>query len=126
MRRLAEFLPANSEGSLYMAEVCAAARVSYPTLRACCQEHRGMSLKRYLWLRRMHLARRALREAAAESTTVTNIATQFGFWELGRFAVGYKSIFKESPSETLRDCRSRPAVSVAAFPGSAAPRPKGE
>jgi AraC-like DNA-binding protein len=102
MRRLEEVLQANSEEPLYMAELCTAARASYPTLRACCQEHLGMSPKRYLWLRRMHLAQRALRGAGPEGTTVTDIATNYGFWELGRFAVAYRSLFGESPSTTLR------------------------
>ena len=60
-----------------------------------------MGPKRFLLLRRMHLARRALREAPADAT-VTDIATEFGFWELGRFAVEYKALFGEAPSETLR------------------------
>ena len=102
MRRLEEVLQTNSEGPLYMAELCAAARVSYPTLRASCQEHLGMSPKRYLWLRRMHLAQRALRRADPERTTVTEIATNYGFWELGRFSVAYRSLFGESPSTTQR------------------------
>jgi AraC-like DNA-binding protein len=102
MRRLEAILEANSEESLYMAELCTAVGVSYPTLRACCQEHLGMSPKRYLWLRRMHLARRALRRADPEKTTVTEIATNHGFWELGRFSVAYRSLFGESPSLALR------------------------
>jgi hypothetical protein len=53
MRRLEQVLEANSDELFYMAELCAAVGVSYPTLRACCQEHLGMSPKRYLWLRRM-------------------------------------------------------------------------
>jgi AraC-like DNA-binding protein len=61
-----------------------------------------MSPKRYLWLRRMHLTQRALRNADPEMTSVTEIATNYGFWELGRFSVTYRQLFGESPSITLR------------------------
>jgi AraC-like DNA-binding protein len=60
-----------------------------------------MAPKRYLLLRRMHLARRALREAAPDTTTVTDIATRFGFWQLGRFSIDYRALFGEAPSVTL-------------------------
>jgi AraC-like DNA-binding protein len=101
LRRLEQVLEANPEQALYMGELCAAVGASYPTLRACCHEHLGMSPKRYLWLRRMDLARRALRRAAPKVATVTEIATGYGFWELGRFSVAYRSLFGEPPSVTL-------------------------
>jgi AraC-like DNA-binding protein len=101
LRRLEQVLQANPEQAMYMTELCAAVGASYPTLHACCHEHIGISPKRYLWLRRMHLARRTLRNAAPATTTVTQIATDLGFWELGRFSVTYRSLFGESPSTTL-------------------------
>jgi AraC family ethanolamine operon transcriptional activator len=60
-----------------------------------------MGPKRYLLLHRLHLARRALRQAEPDETTVTDTATRYGFWQLGRFAVEYQSLFGESPSVTL-------------------------
>jgi AraC-like DNA-binding protein len=57
---------------------------------------------RYLTLRRMHLVRRALLKADPSKATVTRLATDHGFWELGRFAVAYRRIFGELPSESLR------------------------
>jgi AraC-like DNA-binding protein len=102
VRRLEEVLEANPDRTLYVAELCAVTGASAGTLRACCQEHLGMSPMRYLWLRRMHLARRDLRMADPTGTTVTEIATNYGFWELGRFSVAYRSLFGESPSTSLR------------------------
>ena len=102
MARLEESLIANPDQPLYMAEVCAQIGTSYWTLRDCCLGYLGMTPKRYLWLRRMHLARRALRRANAEATTVTEIASDYGFWELGRFSVAYRSLFGEAPSAALR------------------------
>lgn len=101
MRRLEQVLHTNPDEPLYMAELCARVGISYPTLRASCQEHLETSPKRYLLLRRMHLARRALRRADREKTTVTDVATNYGFWEFGRFSVSYRSLFGESPSTTL-------------------------
>jgi AraC-like DNA-binding protein len=102
MRRFRRVVEENPEQPLFIPEICKAIGVSDRTLRLCCQEHLGMAPKRYLLLRRMSLARWALRQAAPETTSVTEIATRYGFWELGRFAVEYQSLFAEPPSATLR------------------------
>jgi AraC-like DNA-binding protein len=103
MRRFRRVVEEYPEEPLYIPEICKAIRVPDRTLRLCCQEHLGMGPKRYLLLRRMHLVRRALRQAATDETSVTDIATRYGFWHLGRFADEYHSLFDESPSATL--CR---------------------
>jgi AraC-like DNA-binding protein len=100
--RFEDFLEANPNTSLYLTEVCAAVGTTERTLRHACEEHLGMGPIRYLKLRRMHLVRRALAQAVPSETTVTQIATDHGFWELGRFAVSYRSIFGEVPSQTLQ------------------------
>ena len=102
MGRLEEVLTSTPDRPLYMPQLCATVGASYTMLRDCCQDYLGVSPKRYLWLRRMQLVRRALRIADAEKTTVTEIATDYGFWELGRFAVAYRSLFGEAPSAALR------------------------
>jgi AraC-like DNA-binding protein len=102
MRALEEALMANPEQPLYMAELSAQVGASYWTLRNWCLEYLGMSPKRYLLLRRMNLARRAMQRANSERTTVTEIASDYGFWEFGRFSVVYRSLFGESPSTALR------------------------
>ncbi len=100
MKRFADWLEANIDRALYLPEVCAALDVPARTLNRCCEEHLGMSPRRHLWLRRMNLARQELQRKSAP-TSVTAIATQFGFWHLGRFAVEYGSLFGEAPSTTL-------------------------
>jgi AraC-like DNA-binding protein len=102
MRRLEEVLTSTPDRPLYMPQLCATVGASYTMLRDCCQDYLGMSPKRYLWLRRMHLVRQIFRIADPEKTTVTEIATDYGFWELGRFAVAYRSLFGEAPSVALR------------------------
>lgn len=102
MRRFEEWLKSNLGRPVYLADACAALGVSQRTLNSCCRAHVGTSPSRYLWLRRMHQANRALLYASAEHTTVAQIAMEFGFWELGRFSVNHRRLFGESPKLTLR------------------------
>lgn len=102
LRRFEELLENRKDEPLYIPEICAAIGIGGRTFRAYCHEHLGMSPHRYLWLRRMNLVKRALLQADPRKTTVTDIATQYGFGELGRFAVSYRNLFGESPSATLR------------------------
>lgn len=101
MRRFHAAIAERPEDAVYIPELCAAVGVPERTLRLCCYKSLGMGPKRYLQLRRMNLARQALRRAAAGTTTVTHIASRYGFFSFGRFSVSYKSLFGEMPSMTL-------------------------
>ena len=100
-KRFVAAVEANFDVPLLIRDLCRLVGVSERTLRTLCQQQLGVSPQRFLALRRLHLARRALLRSDAHSATVTEIATCCGFWELGRFAAVYKSLFGESPSATL-------------------------
>jgi len=108
--RFEEFLAANSDRALYLAEICEGIGVAERTLRVACEEHLGMGPIRFLTLRRMHLVRRALLQADPSKSTVTRIITDHGFWELGRFSVSYRALFGECPSETLQSAARGPEL----------------
>jgi AraC-like DNA-binding protein len=88
-----------------MPELSAAIGVPERTLRICCAEFLGMSPTRYLLLRRLNMARAALRLANPATESVAKIARSYQFSEPGRFAVTYRTIFGETPSTTLRHSR---------------------
>jgi AraC-like DNA-binding protein len=101
MRRFHRTIERHLDEPLYIPELCKEIGTSLRTLNACCQEHLGMGPKRFLLLRRMNLFRRALRDGSPAETTVTEIATRYGFWQFGRLAVEYRALFGEVPSATL-------------------------
>ncbi len=107
-RRFAEVVEANLDRALLSRELSQMVGVSERTLRKLCHEQMGISPSRFLALRRLHLARQTLLQADRHSATVTEIAMGLGIWELGRFAVAYKSLFGESPSATLHRQRAAP------------------
>jgi AraC-like DNA-binding protein len=102
MKRFYALLEAHRDGVFHTFEICQAIGVSNRTLTTYCNETLGMSPYRYLKLRQLNLVRRALRKAAPLARTVTQVATEHGFWDLGRFAAAYREFFGELPSETLR------------------------
>jgi AraC-like DNA-binding protein len=101
-RRFVALVEERVHEALLLTDISQRLSVPIRTLHAVCLEHLGISPKRYLTLRRLQLVRRALVCGDHNKATVTDIATEFGFWELGRFAVAYKNCFGESPSVTLR------------------------
>jgi AraC-like DNA-binding protein len=111
VERVEAFLRGHLAESLPLAQLCNVAGVSERSLRNAFYDVRGMSPKRFVLQERLNEVRRALRDADATRGTVTTIATDYGFFELGRFAGTYKAVFGETPSATLR---SDPAREMAA------------
>lgn len=101
-KKLQEAIEANLDSPLHLLDLCRISGLPARTLRNVFQEQMGVSPMRFLALRRLHMARQSLLQADPRSTTVTEIATQYGIWEFGRFSVAYRTLFGELPSATLR------------------------
>jgi AraC-like DNA-binding protein len=86
---------------LHISALCRTLEVSERTLRKAFYKMHGRPPCRHLRMLRLSEARRALLAADCKRVTVTEIATGFGFPELGRFSVEYRKVFGESPSQTL-------------------------
>jgi AraC family ethanolamine operon transcriptional activator len=103
-REIRDALEANLGRPIYSEELAQQVGVSVRSMHDAILRYRGMSLHRYLRLRRLWLVRRQL-IAGAESVKATALA--FGFWHLGDFSASYRQQFGETPSKTLAKSRPR-------------------
>jgi AraC-like DNA-binding protein len=118
VRRAIDFIEANLDMPIGLADIAAAARVPGRTLLAHFKQYKGMSPMECL--RRARFARvRQILQCAKPQENVTKVAMNFGFNHLGRFAVEYRKRFGESPSQTLRQRRDTAPARMAARHGRA-------
>jgi transcriptional regulator GlxA family with amidase domain len=103
IRHAEEYIDAHAHQHIGLATLAAVTGVSIRTLTAAFRSHRGYTPMALLRLRRFELARKRL--LAAAETTVAAVARSCGFAHLGRFSVGYRTIFGESASQALRRAR---------------------
>jgi AraC family ethanolamine operon transcriptional activator len=90
-----------------IAQLSAVSGVSERSLRNAFYEVCAVGPKRYLRIRSLHHVRRALTRTGSGRSSVTDVATFHGFFELGRFAGEYKALFGEAPTETLQKTKAR-------------------
>ncbi|WP_338824601.1 helix-turn-helix domain-containing protein [Bradyrhizobium septentrionale] len=100
---------------IYSGELARQIGVSVRTLHDAIQRYRGVSLHRYLRLRRLWLVRQQL---LAGAHSVKACALAYGFWHLSDFSRSYRSQFGEAPSETLAASRRPGAVRAETAAGS--------
>lgn len=84
------------------ARLAAIAQVSVRTLQEAFRKHVGVPPMAYVSEVRLDRVHGQLRASTPGSTTVADVAYQWGFAHLGRFARRYRERFGETPSQTLR------------------------
>ncbi len=110
-RKALEFLQANEREPLTVERLCEVSASSISTLERAFREEYGVSPKRYLLLNRLSGVRRSLLEEPPERS-ITDIAGEWSFSHMGKFAADYRRAFGELPSET-RSQRPRGSASAA-------------
>jgi AraC-like DNA-binding protein len=101
-RRAEEVLAENLERPFSLAEVAKEVGSSTRSLGRAFQRRHGMGPMAFWRRSRFEAARRDLFLADPHQASVTEVANRYRFAHLGRFAVTYRSLFGESPSDTLR------------------------
>lgn len=97
-----EYLRDMETCELTVAELCRISSISARTLEYAFRDMFGLTPKAFIRRKRFHTVRANLLTADPYETTVTAIATDHGIRHLGRFAVEYREMFGESPSQTLQ------------------------
>ena len=100
--RAEEHLRGRLGQDVYTRELCQLCDVSERTLEYAFREILGLSPMAYLRRRRLVAVRCELAADSPDPPTVAQAAMRCGFWHLGEFATAYKSLFGESPGETVR------------------------
>lgn len=100
VKRATDYIHANLHRPITAEHLVAAAGVPGRTLYAHFRQATGLTPLAYVRKARYEQVRRELCRGTAES--LTTVATRWGFEHMGRFAQGYRVLFGERPSETLR------------------------
>jgi AraC-like DNA-binding protein len=101
VKRAEDYIVTHCREAVTIDDLVEVTGVSARTLYKGFQNFRGVSPMKFLKATRLDKVHEALKEADA-SGCVTQIAMEFGFRQLGRFAMEYRQRFGEFPSETLK------------------------
>jgi AraC-like DNA-binding protein len=100
--RFEDLLQTQPQRAFRLAEICEALDIAERTLRLACGEQLGMGPIEFVRRRRMQLVHRALAQGNPGTASIAELARQYGFRGLGRFAADYQAVYGEPPSATLR------------------------
>ncbi|MDN7140797.1 AraC family transcriptional regulator [Pseudomonas sp. JQ170] len=103
--QLAAYIDAHVHQDISVAQLMNVARVSERSLYSLFERHAGLSPKGYVRQRKLERIHAALQDPASPVRNVTEIALDFGFLHLGRFAESYRQRFGELPSVTFKRYR---------------------
>ncbi len=99
LRKAIEYINTHPQQAVSVEQLCLVSASSFSTLERAFKNQFGLSPKRYLMASRLCGARHALLDRN-DHRSITEIAYDWSFWHLGKFACDYKKMFGELPSQT--------------------------
>lgn len=105
VKQAEDYVDAAGERPVHISELCGALKVTRRSLHRAFADVLGMGPAAYLRCRRLSAVQSALRRSDPETTSIGDLAFEYGFFESGRFASYYRAHFGETPSETLNSGR---------------------
>lgn len=105
-RRVRDYIATQAGEPLSVGEMAQAIGMEPVQLRALFRHVTGLSPSEWIRIKRLDAVRRELSNGVGAGQTVSDVAMNWGFWHLGRFAQYYAAKFGETPSETLARSRT--------------------
>ena len=102
VKRVIDYLNVHARDLPDMPTLCSIAGVSERTLQYGFNQRLGVTPIQYLRYIRLNGARSELQKLTPKDSFVVDVATRWGFIELGRFSRDFKALFGELPSVILK------------------------
>ena len=99
LKRALALMEQSSSEVITVEALCRESACSISTLERAFGEQFSVSPKQYLTAVRLNGVRQDLQSGGASN--VSDLASQWGFWHMSKFAADYKRMFGELPSQTL-------------------------
>ena len=99
--RAEEYIRENLKNTITRDQLAEVSGSSIRTLSRAFEKKYGFGPKAFIKKCRLNSAYLELLSSVDEMTTVTQIAVEYGFKHIGKFAIEYKKTFGESPSTSL-------------------------
>jgi AraC-like DNA-binding protein len=102
LRRALAFIDEFAGADISAADIAAGAHVTLRAVQHAFRRHLGTTPMAHLRQVRLDRARQELLAASPASTTVTEVASRWGFSSPSRFTAHYRAVYGELPRDTLR------------------------
>jgi AraC-like DNA-binding protein len=101
LRQARDYVADRLHQPVSLTDLCGELSLSRRGVELLFQDSLGIGPSAFIRHQRLHGVRRTLLVAPSAPGTVKESALQWGFWHMGHFSQEYRSLFGESPSETL-------------------------